>query len=98
MLIGGAIAVDHNHLATFRQGRPEPPKKGVGLANFVIHMDQEDAVKTICWQLRIILPPEFDRDIVNAFAFDTLPKPVQSIAVDILCKDAAIFANPPWEK
>ena len=93
MLIGRAVAVDHNNLPAFGKGRPEPPQEGVRLVDFMIHMDHEDAVKALLRQARIVDGALLDRDIVQLLARDALPQPVKRAAVNVLRQYAALWPH-----
>ena len=61
-----AVALDHDDLALGVQRRPHPPQEGIGLRHFVIHVHKEDAVKTVCRQLRIVSLAQLDRNVFRA--------------------------------
>src|SRR3546814_20962799 len=54
MLRDRAVAVDDDNLPVPAQRRAQPPQKGVGLADLVIHMDHEDAVGAVFGEPRIV--------------------------------------------
>src|SRR5690554_5818220 len=94
MLIGRAIDVDDDDLSTFAQRGPQPPKKGIGLAHLVVHVNHEHAVEAVLGQPRIVLNPQLDRDIVKAFIFDAGAEPPEGILVDVLGENAPFGTYP----
>ena len=84
MLVRRPIAVDDNHLPAFCQRRPHPPQKGVRLFNLMIHVHHEYPVKAVLRQAGIVDRTFLNRNIVELLAGDTLPKPVQRAAINVL--------------
>ena len=93
VLVCRAVYIHNNHLAIGVERRPKAPEERVRFLNLVIHMHEENPVKAVFGQARIIRCAQLDRNIVEPFLLNPVAKPFERLPVNILRKHPSFLTN-----